>query len=177
MTTERTARYAEAIVAIATGEDGLEAVENELLSVSRAIDTNEELRERMTDRHLPVGQRLTFLESSVLRAAHPATRSALAMIIAADRVGQLTDIANEVALRAAASRDEEFAEVYVAVPLDDARKTALKDALERATGRSLDLRFVVDDSVVGGVRARIGDTVIDGSLLRRLTDLRGRVGV
>lgn len=176
MTTERTSSYAEAIVAIATAELGLDAVEDELLTVARAIDTNEDLRQRLTDRHMPVGHRLAFLESSVLTAAHPATRSALALVIAADRVGELTAIATEVALRASASRDEMFAEVYVAVPLDDARKTALKAALERATGRRLDLRFIVDDSVVGGVRARIGDNVIDGSLLRRLTDLRGRVG-
>ena len=176
MTTERTSRYAEAIVAIATGEGGLDAVEGELLTVARAIDGNEELRRHLIDQQLPVGQRLTLLESSVLTAAHPATRSALALLIAADRMNELTAIATEVALRASASRDEEFAEVFVAVPLDDSRKAALKAALERATGRSLDLRFVVDDSVVGGVRARIGDTVIDGSLLRRLTDLRARVG-
>jgi F-type H+-transporting ATPase subunit delta len=176
MTTERTGRYADAVVAIARGEGGLDAVEDELLTVARAIDGNEQLRQHLTDQHLPVGNRLTLLESSVLTAAHPATRSALAMLIAADRVGELTDIANEVAERAATSREEEFAEVFVAVPLDDARKAALKAALERATGRTLDLKFIVDDSVVGGVRARIGDTVIDGSLLRRLTDLRGRVG-
>lgn len=176
MTTERTSRYAEAVVAIARAEDGLDAVEDELLTVSRAIDGNEELRQRLTDQHLPVAQRLTFIESDVLSAAHPATRSALAMLIAGDRVGELAGIANEVALRASASRDEEFAEVFVAVPLDETRKAALKAALERATGRTLDLRYIVDDSVVGGVRARIGDTVIDGSLLRRLTELRGRVG-
>ena len=177
MTTQRTSRYADAVVAIASGEDGLDAVEDELLTVARAIDNNEQLRQQLTDQHLPVGNRLTFLESSVLTAAHPATRSALAMLIAADRMGELTDIANEVAERVATSREEEFAEVFVAVPLDDTRKAALKAALERATGRTLDLKFIVDDSVIGGVRARIGDTVIDGSLLRRLTDLRGRVGV
>ena len=176
MTTERTGRYAQAVIAIASGEGGLEAVEDELLTVARAIDGNEPLRQQLTDQQLPVGNRLTFLESSVLTAAHPATRAALAMLIAADRVGELTDIANEVALHAATSRDEEFAEVFVAVPLDDTRKDALKAALERATGRTLDLKFIVDDHVVGGVRARIGDTVIDGSVLRRLTDLRGRVG-
>jgi F-type H+-transporting ATPase subunit delta len=176
MTTKRTGRYAEAVIAIASGEGALDAVEDELLAVARAIDGNEQLRQQLTDQHLPVGNRLTFLESSVLTAAHPATRAALAMLIAADRAGELTDIAGEVARRAASARQEEFAEVFVAVPLDDTRKAALKAALERATGRTLDLKFIVDDSVVGGVRARIGDTVIDGSLLRRLTDLRGRVG-
>ncbi|MCC5946844.1 MAG: ATP synthase F1 subunit delta [Nitriliruptoraceae bacterium] len=176
MPNDRIRRYAEAIVAIATGEGGLDAVEDELLTLARAIDGSEELRSKLSDRHLPVGQRLTFVESQVLTAAHPATRTALATLIAAELAGELSAVAATVADLAAHSRDEEFAEVYVAAPIDDARKAALKAALERATGKTLDLQVIVDESLVGGVRARIGDTVIDGSLMRRLDDLRGRIG-
>lgn len=176
MTNERTSGYAEAVVALATAEDALDAVESELLTVARAVDANEELRRQLTDIHLPVGRRLTFVESEVLEAAHPATRAALSMIISADRVRDLTGIAEQVSERAAATRDEELAEVYVAVPLDDERKRSLKEALERATGRKLELKVYVDESVVGGVRATIGDTVIDGSLANRLSDLKTRVG-
>ncbi|MFP4635057.1 MAG: ATP synthase F1 subunit delta [Nitriliruptoraceae bacterium] len=176
MDTERTSHYASAVVAIATAEDALSAVEDELLTIARALRANDELRQRLTDQHLPVGRRLSLLESDVLTAAHPATRGALAMLIAAERAGELPELADKVARRAAAQREEELAEVRVAVPLDDARRDALKRALERATGRRLELKVIVDESVVGGVRARIGDEVIDGSLLRRLSDLRARVG-
>ena len=48
----------------------------------------------------------------------------------------------------------------------------LREALERATGKRLDLRVVVDPTVVGGVRAQVGDTVIDGSVRRRLDQLK-----
>lgn len=176
MSNERTNGYADAVVALATAEDALDAVESELLTVARAVDANEDLRRQLADLHLPVGRRLTFVGSEVLSAAHPATRSVLAMIIAGDRVGDLASIAERVSERAAARRDAELAEVYVAVPIDDARKQALKDALERSTGRKLELKVYVDESVVGGVRARIGDTVIDGSLANRLGDLRSRIG-
>jgi F-type H+-transporting ATPase subunit delta len=172
---DRTKAYAEAIVALATGEDALDAVEDELLQVARAIDGNNELREKLTDIHLPVGQRLAFVESDLLTAAHPATRSALAMIIASGRAGDLSAVAHEVARSAAEARDRELAEVYVAVPLDDDRKRALTEALERATGKKLEVKVHVDESVVGGVRAKIGDTVIDGSVASRLDDVRTRV--
>jgi F-type H+-transporting ATPase subunit delta len=177
MNTELTLHYAEAVVALATAEDALDAVEDELLAIARAVDGAEDLRQRLTDLQLPVAQRLAFIESDVLSAAHPATRSVMAMLIAADRVRSLTAIADEVARRVAAARQEELAEVRVAVELDEPRKAALKQALERATGRRLELKVIVDPSVVGGVRARIGDEIIDGSLLRRLADLRTRVGV
>ncbi|MFA9430166.1 ATP synthase F1 subunit delta [Egicoccus sp. AB-alg2] len=176
MTTERTSAYAQAVVALAEGEDALEAVGTELRTIAHAVESSDELRQRLTDIHLPVGQRLKFVESDVLRAAHPATRSALAMIIAAERAGELGAIADAVATQAAERRERELAEVYVAAPIDAARQRTLVQALERATGKRLDVQVYVDPTVVGGVRAKIGDTVIDGSVARRLQDLRTRVG-
>jgi F-type H+-transporting ATPase subunit delta len=176
MTTERTQSYARAVVELATGEGALDTVEDELLTVARAVDGNEQLRQRLTDIHLPIAQRLAFVESTVLEAAHPATRTALAMIITAQRASDLSAIADQVANQAASARDEELAEVFVATPLDAAQERALKEALERATGKRLDVKIHVDESVVGGVRAKIGDTVIEGSLARRIGELRTRVG-
>lgn len=176
MTTERKSAYAQAVVTLATAEDALDVVEDELLTVARVIDGHEDLRQRLTDIHLPVGIRLGFVESEVLQAAHPATRAALAMLITANRISEISAVAAQVADIAAASRDEQFAEVRVAVDLDDARRSALTAALERAVGHKLDVQFIVDASVVGGVRAQIGDTVIDGSVVRRLNDLRTRAG-
>lgn len=172
---ERTQAYAQAVVSLATGEGALDTVEDELLQVARAIDANNALREKLTDIHLPVGQRLTFIDSDVLTAAHPATRAALAMVIAANRAGDLDAIATEVARNAAEARQHELAEVYVAAPIDDATREALRAALERTTGKKLDLKVFIDETVVGGVRAKIGDTVIDGSLARRLADVRTRM--
>lgn len=173
---DRTSAYAQAVVALATGEGALDTVEDELLAVARAVDSNEELRRQLSDQHLPVGQRLRFVESAVLSAAHPTTRAAMAMLIAGELGGELTAIADVVAREAATRRDAELAEVSVAVPLDEAQTASLKAALERATGKTLDLKVFVDETVVGGVRAKIGDTVIDGSLAKRLDDLRTRVG-
>ncbi len=173
---ERTQAYAQAIVALATGEGALDRVEDELLQVAKAVDANNALREKLVDINLPVGNRLVFVESDVLKAAHPATRAALAMIIAANRAGDIDAIATDVARHAAEAREQELAEVFVAAPIDDAQRDQLREALERATGKKLDLKVFVDRDVVGGVRAKIGDTVIDGSLARRLSEVRTRLG-
>lgn len=173
--TSRTAAYADAVVAMATGDDVVDLVETELMTVARAVETNRELRDRLIDTLVPVSQRLKFVESEALTAAHPTTRAALAMVIAGDRAGDLMDIAQAVSTKAAARRDRELAEVHVAAPLDDARREELTRALERATGKTLEVKVFVDPSIVGGVRARIGDTVIDGSIARRLEDVRTRI--
>lgn len=173
---DRTAGYARAVVAMAESDGVLDTVENELLQIARSVDANDELRQRLTDIHLPVDQRLKFVESDALQAAHQTTKGALAMIIAAGRAGDLGAIAQGVAEQAAAARERELAEVYVAVELDEKQLDKLQQALERATGKKLDMKVYVDEDVVGGVRARIGDTVIDGSIAKRLEDVRTRLG-
>lgn len=172
---ERTGAYADAVVAIARGENALDTVERELLTIAQAVEDHRELRDTLTDVQTPVGARLRVVESEALGAASRATRAALAAIVAADRAGDLLDIARGVAERAAADRDRELAEVYVAEELSDQRRESLRRALERATGKELDLKVFVDESVIGGVRAKVGDTVIDGTVARRLADLRTRI--
>ncbi len=176
MSGNRSDAYAEAIVAIATGEGALEVVEDEFLTIARAVENNNELREKLVDIHLPVADRLKLVDSAVLATAHPATKTAVSTVVAAGRAGDLGDIAQRVAELGASARGRELAEVRVAAPLDDATRDRLKSALERATGKQLDMKVLVDDSVVGGVLAKVGDTVIDGSISRRLSDIKARLG-
>ena len=74
----------------------------------------------------------------------------------------------EVAEQAAARRGQVLVEARAAVPIDVQRRQRLTEALSRTVGRQVDLEVVLDPSVVGGVVARIGDEVIDGSVKRKL---------
>ena len=167
--------YAEAVHAIASAEGALEVVEAELSSVADAVAADPALVQRLSDRQLPVEQRLRLLDGGVFTTAHPATRAALAMLIAAERFGHLRDVATALSERSASDVGRTYAEVQVAQPLSDAQAAALQAALEQATGAALTMRVTVDPTVLGGVRARVGDTVIDGTVARRLTQLRTRI--
>ena len=72
-------------------------------------------------------------------------------------------------------RDRAVAEVRTAVELTDDQRERLRKALGEATGREVELKVIVDESVVGGVVARVGDQVIDGSIRRRLELARERL--
>lgn len=175
MTGDKAEFYAEAIVDIARGEDALDVVDDELLRLARAVGEQPDLHELLTNRQLPVGKRLEALDE-VLQAAHPATRSAVALLVSSGRVRQLDSIAQIVAERSAAERRKDIAEVYVATQLDEQRRERLRRALEDITGKELELKVFVDPSVVGGVRAKVGDEVIDGTVARRLQEIRTRLG-
>ena len=81
-------------------------------------------------------------------------------------------MARAVAERAAETRSKALAEVRSAVPLDDETVERLAAALSKATGKKVEVKVIVDESVIGGIVARIGDTVIDGSIARRMDSLR-----
>jgi F-type H+-transporting ATPase subunit delta len=98
--------------------------------------------------------------------------SFLGLLVDQGRIADLPAIADALAARAAATRQREVAEVRTAVPLDEATLERITSTLEKATGRSLEVRTVVDPAILGGIVARIGDTVIDGSVRRRLESLR-----
>src|SRR5207249_6857557 len=74
----------------------------------------------------------------------------------------------ELAELAAARRGRVVVEARTAVPIDVQRRARLTEALSRTVGRRVDLEIVVDPDVVGGVVARVGDEIIDGTVKRKL---------
>ena len=87
----------------------------------------------------------------------------------------LPAIADRLAGRAAGERNAAIAEVRSAVELDDETVARLSDSLSKATGKQVEVKTVVDPTVLGGIVARVGDTVFDGSLRHRLEELRDKL--
>ena len=74
----------------------------------------------------------------------------------------------------AAEANKEVAEVRSAIALTDDQKARLAAALGKATGKHVEVKVIIDPSVLGGLVAQVGDTVIDGSVRRRLDQLKQR---
>ena len=69
----------------------------------------------------------------------------------------------------------EVAEVRSAIPLNADQETRLAAALANATGKQVNLKVIVDPSVLGGLVATVGDTVIDGTVRTRIEQLKSRL--
>lgn len=72
-------------------------------------------------------------------------------------------------------RGQAVAQVTTAIPLDETLRGQIAGDLQRITGRRIILQERVDPSILGGVVARVGDTLIDGSLRRRFALLREQI--
>jgi F-type H+-transporting ATPase subunit delta len=164
--------YAAAMLAVARAEGNVDEVADEVFRFSRALAGSDELRSALVDRALPAERRSQIVEDLLRNRATDTTVGLVSMVVAAGRAGDLTEIGQSLVDLAAAEKSREVAIVRSAVALSDDQISRLADALSASTGRQIEVKVVVDPSVVGGVVTTIGDTVIDGSVRSRLSKLR-----
>jgi F-type H+-transporting ATPase subunit delta len=169
---EKAAAYAEAFLGIARVEDKVERVENELFRIARTYESNDLLRTTLSDIAIPIERRQGIVEDLLGAKASTLTTAMVSFLIGAGRIRELPAVADAFVARAAEMREEAVAEVRSAIPLDADQQARLADALGRATGKRVTLKVVIDATVLGGLVARVGDTVIDGSVRSRLEKLK-----
>jgi len=169
---DRSAGYADAVAAVARAEGNLDLVADEFFSVARALETSDDLRMALSDRQIPAARRQQIVEDLLGGRASETTTALASMIVAAGRSSDLAGIAREAVEINARDRGRSVAEVRTAVALTEDQSGRLSAALSAATGHQVEVKLVVDPSVMGGVVATIGDEVIDGSVRHRLSQLR-----
>jgi len=169
---DRIEAYASALLAIARSEEHSHEVEDELFEFARAVEENDELRSTLSDKHLPAARRQQIVEELLGGKALDATVGLVSMIVAAGRARDLPAIVDALVSLRAEGEGKQVAEVRSAIELDDEQQERLARALSEATGKDVEVKVVVDPSVLGGLIAQVGDTVIDGSVRHRLDQLR-----
>ncbi|MBL6629092.1 MAG: ATP synthase F1 subunit delta [Actinomycetota bacterium] len=175
MSDARIEGYARALFEIARAEGTLDEVEDELFRFARSFESSDALRNALTDETVPADRRQGIVESLLGDRATATTKQLVSMVIGSGRGRDLPEIIDSLVARASRSKDLEVAEVRCAVALSDDQKTRLAAALANATGQQVNLKVVVDPSVIGGVVATVGDTVIDGTVRTRLDQLKSRL--
>jgi len=175
MSDARIEGYARALFEVARAEGTLDEVEDELFRFARSYESSDALRDAMTDEHIPPERREAIVEDLLGGRATPTTVHLVSMVVGAGRGRDLPAIVDRLVQRASAAKQLDVAEVRTAVPLTDDQRDRLKAALENATGKSLNVKTILDRSVVGGVVATVGDTIIDDSVRTRIDQLKSRL--
>jgi F-type H+-transporting ATPase subunit delta len=172
MNQERIAAYADAFYAVIAAEDTLGEVDDELFRFARVLESNDELFDTLDDPHLEPARRQQIVVDLLEGKARPATINLIGMVVGNGRIRELPAIVDALVALSAASREKAVAEVRSTIALSDDQISRLADALSRATGKAVEVKVIIDPTVQGGLVAQVGDTVIDGSVRRRLELLR-----
>mgnify|MGYP006197042767 CR=1 FL=1 len=167
--------YVVAMFEIASANDAVSAVEDDMFRLARAIESNEQLRAALNDTSLPADRRQNIVEQLLGGKAHNVTVQLVSLLVGTGHISLLPQVADALVKRASSSKQMEVAEVRSAVALSDDQKTRLTAALTKVTGKPVNLKVVIDPSVLGGLVAVVGDEVIDDTVRTRLDQLKTRI--
>ena len=175
MSDARIEGYARALFEIARAEGTLDEVEDELFRFARSYESSDELRSALTDDMIPAAKRQAIVEDLLGGKATSTTTQLVSMVVGSGRGRDLPAIIDKLGARASSAKNLEVAEVRSAVALTGDQQDRLKAALANATGKQVNLKVVVDPSILGGIVATVGDSVIDGSVRTRVDQLKSRI--
>jgi F-type H+-transporting ATPase subunit delta len=165
-------RYAKALLEIAREENALDRVGEDLVRMSRTVETSA-LSGVIANPSFTLAERRAVLDAVLPgQALHARTVTFLKLLLDKDRFGALADISREYRALADAELGRVRAVVTTATELTPASRDEVASALSRATGKKVVLDTTVDPTLLGGIVARVGDKVYDASLRTRLDRLQ-----
>ena len=172
-------RYAAALFDIAQKAGSEERAERELADVAALIAEHDQLRNVLETPAVPPLVKKALVREILVRAGATnlgaETQRLLAILGDRDRLMLLPDVARAFTDRVLQAKRIVPAEVVTAVPLADGSRAAIAEALKRATGSVVRLTTRVDPAIIGGVVARVGSVLFDGSITRQLERLGQRL--
>jgi F-type H+-transporting ATPase subunit delta len=168
-------RYANALADVVTDpKSGVrpEDVASQLRSFEDTLRGSAELHNALTSPAVPAARKRAVVgkiadELKLSRVA----RNFLFVLIDHRRIAGLDGVLHSFEIILDERLGFARAEVSSARELTDSQRTALSTQLERMTGKRIRMRFAVDPALIGGVVARIGSTVYDGSVRGQLDSL------
>lgn len=161
----------EALSRAAETSGDLDRVESELFEVGRVVTGNAQLRAVLSDRNVTSDAKGSLLADVFGGKVAPAT-IALVTQAASGRSGSFEKAIGRYAEQVASRRGRLVAEVRVAFELDDDQRDALAQALRTKYDSDVQVNYIVDPALVGGVAVSIGDDVVDATISHRLAAAR-----
>jgi F-type H+-transporting ATPase subunit delta len=166
-------RYARALFALARESSRTAKVKRDLDDLAKLFAKHAALRDALFRPIHPAGQRRRVFEAIAKRLkTSPTVRRFCAVLIDHRRLGELPEIRAEFERLVDEAAGRVRAQVQSASPLRAAQKKRLQAALSARTGRDVEIEVAVDPLLIGGVVARVGDLVFDGSLRSQLERLQ-----
>ena len=172
-------RYSTALADVAIDRREERVVQNELDQWAGMIESNPQLKEVFVNPTIVYDHKRKVLEDLIARSrVRDTTASFLRVLLKNQRIAQLRDIAERYSLVLDERSGVLAGSVTTARPISEEMKKTLHETLSAATGHTVRLSFDTDEKIIGGLVARIGSTVYDGSVeshLERLAEgLAGR---
>jgi F-type H+-transporting ATPase subunit delta len=160
-------RYAGAIFDIALKQNTLDRSLDDVQGIAQVF-ANRTLSYLLREPKVSVQRKETALRESLASRVLPTSLNLALLIVQRGLVDIMPNLATEFEKLVLEYRNQAIAEVTTAIQIDDALGALVGQALEKRTGKTIKLQTRIDPSILGGIIARVGDQIIDGSVRNRL---------
>jgi len=164
-------RYAVALFQLAKEQQSLEQTEAELRVVKQVFSSNQDLQAVLTNPKISVVKKKELITAAFSAFSKHVLNTLYLLVdrhretVAVAMADQFIELANE-------ERGIAEAKVYSVRPLTEEEKVNLSSAFAKKVGKSsLRIENIVDSSIIGGVKIRIGNRIYDGSIHGKLQRL------
>ena len=164
--------YAERVFQELVDPGELDEVEDELFRFARVLEDNPSLRQVLEDTNFLREARIGVLDDLLGNRVQRPTLRLCSYVLRAGRLRNLIGVFDWLVDLVAEERGRRVAEVRSAVALSDEEQQRLGASLSRLVGRTVEVRVIIDESVIGGVLISTGDLFIDGTVRLRFERLR-----
>ncbi len=164
-------RYAGAIFDLARKQNTLDRTLEDVKEIARLFSIRK-LAYLLREPKVSVQRKETALRQALSSRVLPTSLNLALLIVDRQLVDFMPNIASELEQLVLNYKNEAVAQVTTAQPMDARQKTLVAQALANKTGKKILMVSRVDPNILGGVIARVGDQVIDGSVRYRLNALR-----
>ncbi len=169
-------RYAKALLDVAIKEADPVEVEQDLAAFADLFATHEELRPALTNPVVPVHAKRAVIDQLVARLQPaPPVGKLMRLLGDRDRLELLPELTRAYRERLMDHQNVVRAEVVSTIPLTRDDTAVLQQKLGVATGRTVRMETRVDPSILGGLVARVGTVVYDGSIATQLAKMKERL--
>ena len=174
--TNRTAaaRYARALFDVSVKNRDLRQVEADLAGFADLIDGHENLSRVLLNPAIPTVRKRAIVDALLSRLGEvtPPVAKLLTLMAERDRLGLLPEVLRSYRARLLDHLGVIEAQVTTAQPLTPERAAAIERSLAHVSAREVAMATDVDPGLLGGIVARLGTTVYDGSVARHLERIR-----
>jgi F-type H+-transporting ATPase subunit delta len=167
-------RYAEAAFEIASGAGTADAWSRDLATIAEFV-SDPQVAGLLASGRVPREEKLRLLSAGLEASISPLAWNLTRILEQRGKTDLAPEILRGFRERHDAQRGVAHAVVTTAVPLSDDEQRTVASRLSQITGKQVDISTVVDESIIGGLVARIGDELIDGSTRSRLVALKRRL--
>lgn len=164
-------RYAEAIFEIAREHNTIDRTLDDVQGIA-SLFSKRKLAYLLNEPKIPAQRKENAIRQALASKVLPTSLNLALLVVQRELVEAMPNIARELAQLVLNYKNQAVAEVTTAAPMDEQQLKQVTQALEHMTGKTILMQTKVQPEILGGVIARVGDQIIDGSIRHRLAALK-----